>query len=292
MPDRSSESAPRDRRTHVLRVLMRVPGGGASVLLAMAVAAAPAAAAQQGLPSVSSGHRPGPDALYATPAEAPQLAERRRRGRPHPILVSGAQAYRDGEWLYQDFLYDDHGASGRARPERPARAGRPPFSPRRRHVHLPDRPGLREQRGRPGRAARQAAGRRDRLPGHAQHAEGRVEDRRSRSLWARRMRRVAWPHGAGVSSPAAAVPHRARDAAELSAATGSTVARPRQRGPRAPAVRRARAARGVGPGDGTVRIDDRASGLWDAAAGSYLRPRRGRGPRRRRAAARRRARRS
>ncbi|MPY99172.1 MAG: hypothetical protein GEU97_14465 [Actinophytocola sp.] len=63
------------------------------------------------LPSVDSGHRPGPDALYAPPARAPQL---RDSGPWHadPILVSGAQAYRDGEWLYQDFLYDDHGATG------------------------------------------------------------------------------------------------------------------------------------------------------------------------------------
>jgi hypothetical protein len=29
-----------------------------------------------------------------------------------PILVSGASAYRDGEFLYQDFLYDDAGADG------------------------------------------------------------------------------------------------------------------------------------------------------------------------------------
>jgi pimeloyl-ACP methyl ester carboxylesterase len=32
--------------------------------------------------------------------------------RARPILVSGSQAYRAGEWLYQDFLYDDHGATG------------------------------------------------------------------------------------------------------------------------------------------------------------------------------------
>ncbi|MEA2458562.1 MAG: hypothetical protein QOC95_1534, partial [Thermoleophilaceae bacterium] len=29
-----------------------------------------------------------------------------------PILVSGAEAYSGGEFLYQDFLYDDHGAAG------------------------------------------------------------------------------------------------------------------------------------------------------------------------------------
>src|SRR2546423_1775617 len=72
---------------------------------------APGAAWADGLPSVASGHSPGPDALYGPQADAPQL----QNGAPFkaaPILVSGAQAYRDGEWLYQDFLYDDHGAFG------------------------------------------------------------------------------------------------------------------------------------------------------------------------------------
>jgi len=30
-----------------------------------------------------------------------------------PILISGASAYRKGEFLYQDYLYDDHGAKRR-----------------------------------------------------------------------------------------------------------------------------------------------------------------------------------
>jgi hypothetical protein len=58
--------------------------------------------------------RPGPQILYRKPAHAPQLAN---RGIWHakPILVSGASAYRRGEFLYQDFLYDDHGARGTGR---------------------------------------------------------------------------------------------------------------------------------------------------------------------------------
>ncbi len=55
--------------------------------------------------------RPGPDILYAEPASAPQL-ENTGVWRAQSILVSGASAYRDGEFLYQDFLYDDHGANG------------------------------------------------------------------------------------------------------------------------------------------------------------------------------------
>jgi hypothetical protein len=55
------------------------------------------------------GPRPGPDILYAPPVDAPQLQNTGIWQAP-PILVSGASAYRAGEFLYQDFLYDDHGA--------------------------------------------------------------------------------------------------------------------------------------------------------------------------------------
>jgi hypothetical protein len=65
--------------------------------------------------------RPGPDVLYETPKTAPQL---RNAGiwEAKPLLVSGASAYRKGEFLYQDFLYDDTGARGTADPNDP-RAG-------------------------------------------------------------------------------------------------------------------------------------------------------------------------
>ncbi len=60
------------------------------------------------------GPRPGPAILYRPTDQAPQL---QNSGIWHatPILVSGSSAYRDGEFLYQDFLYDDHGAKGSAR---------------------------------------------------------------------------------------------------------------------------------------------------------------------------------
>lgn len=54
--------------------------------------------------------RPGPPILYAPPPRAPQL-ENTGIWRAAPILISGASAYRDGEFLYQDFLFDDHGAN-------------------------------------------------------------------------------------------------------------------------------------------------------------------------------------
>src|SRR5579864_6983770 len=54
----------------------------------------------------------GPSILYAPPATAPQLANSGVWTAP-PLLVSGAHAYVGGEFLYQDFLYDDSGANGR-----------------------------------------------------------------------------------------------------------------------------------------------------------------------------------
>ncbi|MDX6198343.1 MAG: hypothetical protein QOJ79_1494 [Actinomycetota bacterium] len=83
--------------------------GAAASLVAAALGAGTATAAT-GVPVVASGHRPGPDALYLPPAKAPQL-ENTGVWTAQPILVSGAQSYRDGEWLYQDFLLDDHGAT-------------------------------------------------------------------------------------------------------------------------------------------------------------------------------------
>ena len=54
---------------------------------------------------------PGPKALYLPPPRAPQL-ENQGVWQALPILVSGASAYRCGEFVYQDWLFDDHGAAG------------------------------------------------------------------------------------------------------------------------------------------------------------------------------------
>ncbi len=70
--------------------------------------------------------RPGPDVLYGAPAVAPQLTNTGVWQAP-PILVSGATANRDGEFLYQDWLYDDHGAREVPDPNDP-RAGGDTFS--------------------------------------------------------------------------------------------------------------------------------------------------------------------
>src|SRR5437762_3206551 len=98
---------------------MRARGLTVPLLCSLAiVAGAPAALA--GATSLYSGPgpRPGPDVLYGAPAVAPQL-ENVGVWTAAPILVSGATAYRGGEFLYQDFLYDDHGGAGAADPNAP-----------------------------------------------------------------------------------------------------------------------------------------------------------------------------
>ncbi len=83
-----------------------------AAVLALAPAVALAAPASPSLPAKEgTAPRPGPEILYAKPAKAPQLEnERGSAWHASPILVSGASAYRRGEFLYQGYLYDDHGA--------------------------------------------------------------------------------------------------------------------------------------------------------------------------------------
>lgn len=76
-------------------------------LAAGLTATTPAAAT----PAFGAAPRPGPAILYAPPPRAPQLEN--APGSPWhaaPILVSGTSAYRHGEFLYQDYLFDDKGA--------------------------------------------------------------------------------------------------------------------------------------------------------------------------------------
>src|SRR5213595_3362727 len=103
-------------------------GRGVVVSIAALFACCGQALAQGSLPEVSGGHRPGPDALYAGPAKAPQL-ENHGPWKAKPILVSGTQAYRDGEYLYQDYLFDDHGGIGTPDPNSPWSDSADLFSP-------------------------------------------------------------------------------------------------------------------------------------------------------------------
>ena len=81
-----------------------------AVGLAAGLTSSPAIAAAAPAPSFGAS-RPGPAILYAPPPRAPQLEN--APGSPWhatPILISGSSAYREGEFLYQDFLFDDRGA--------------------------------------------------------------------------------------------------------------------------------------------------------------------------------------
>src|SRR5258706_5387994 len=76
----------------------------AAVMHPLAEGASPASL--PGLPQTA-----GPSLLRMPLTLAPELTNA-GRWRATPILVSGATAYRGGEFLYQDFLYDDSGANG------------------------------------------------------------------------------------------------------------------------------------------------------------------------------------
>lgn len=54
--------------------------------------------------------RPGPEILYEDPVTTPKL-EANGRWRADPLMVCGADAHVDGEYLYQPFVYDDNGAN-------------------------------------------------------------------------------------------------------------------------------------------------------------------------------------
>jgi hypothetical protein len=97
----------------------------AGALLGAALALAPAANAGS-LPRVHSGEPPGPPLLYERAPNAPELSVKRPFRAP-PLLVSGTDAYSRGEYVYQDYLYDDHGAS--TRPGSSSPPGSAVFSP-------------------------------------------------------------------------------------------------------------------------------------------------------------------
>src|SRR6266566_5330967 len=102
---------------------MRARGSTVPLLCSLAiVAGAPAALAAASSLYSGPAPRPGPDVLYGAPAVAPQL-ENVGVWSAAPILVSGASAYRGGEFLYQDFLYDDHGAAEAPDPTDPKGGG-------------------------------------------------------------------------------------------------------------------------------------------------------------------------
>src|SRR3954447_17832256 len=242
----------------------------------LATAAALAAFAPQALagslPSVGSGARPGPDALYAPPAVAPQL-QNNPPWKADPILISGAAAYRDGEYLYQDYLYDDHGAIGTSDPNNPIGPNADLFSPAAGTVTYPtnaiygdNAADLVEFRVKP---LVNATAFRVTLNTLKDPSKTAFTIALGSSDSA-----VAWPDGAGVSSPAALFLTVHGDKAELTDAASGKVLAP------APSVAGDSTRRQVdvrvdhgawNPGTSVVRMEI-GVGLWDTGAGAYLAP--------------------
>src|SRR5947208_12057791 len=80
--------------------------GVALLALAQGASAASSLPKKQG-----TAPRPGPAALYEPLAISPELTNASLSGfTTKPILISGASAYRKGEFLYQGYVYDDRGA--------------------------------------------------------------------------------------------------------------------------------------------------------------------------------------
>ena len=239
---------------------------------AAAVCAATGASAQAAsLPSVSSGPRPGPDVLYAPPPAAPQL-ENAGPWSARPILVSGASAYRQGEFLYQDFLYDDYGAGGAKDPSDPFNNAEFLFSPKKGTVTYPTDPAfagngadLVELRVKPVSGATVFRVTLNSLKDPARTAF-------TIALGSSAVP-VTWPHAAGVRSPAelfltvhgtTAELREAGGAVRSPAPTASVDLRRRQFDVRVPHA-------AWNPGASAVRMAA-GVGLWNPGAGTYLVP--------------------
>jgi hypothetical protein len=243
-------------------------------LLTAALMATPAHAADApapGLPTVASGHRPGPDALYAPPADAPQL-QNAGPWKAQPILVSGAAAYRAGEWLYQDFLYDDHGAKGLKDPDDQHDVGSYTYSPVAGTLTYPTAKVFADN-------AADLVELRIRRVGDTTAFRVTLNTLQDPARTAFTIALgdgpapVAWPHGAGTSSRAQTFVTVHGAAAEVSdavsgavkpGATATVDATRRQVDVRVPSS-------AFDPGTGKVRVTI-GVGLWDATAGTYLAP--------------------
>jgi hypothetical protein len=223
------------------------------------------------LPSVASGPRPGPDILYAAPAVAPQL-QNAAPWKADPILVSGSGAYRDGEYLYQDYIYDDHGATGTPDPNNPLGPNADLYSPPAGSATYPTDPvyannaaDLVEFRVKPLANATAFRVTLNTLKDPAKTAFTIALGSSPAN--------VSWPHGAGVSSPAQYFLTVHGSSGELlDAATGRALA--------APSVSTDLTRRQIDvrlphstwdPGASKVRTEI-GVGLWDTAASSYLAP--------------------
>src|SRR5688500_9258666 len=244
---------------------------GLAVLAATLVGATAARADEASLYRGPS-PRPGPDILYAGPVTAPQLTNAGVR-RADPILVSGACSYRDGEFVSQDYLYDDHGARLSRDPSDP-RSGDDTFSgangtytyPSDR-VYADNAADLVELRVRPLADATAF-----RLTLNTLEDPEKVA---ATIAIGSSPAPLPFPHGANATAPAAMflTVHGASadllDATTQQPVAGGTPTATVDRDRRQIEVRVPHGA--WNPGRGTVRLAA-GVGLWDPAAGAYLAP--------------------
>jgi pimeloyl-ACP methyl ester carboxylesterase len=225
-----------------------------------------------GLPSVS-GPRPGPPILYAKPPRAPQL-ENTGVWHAQPILVSGAQAYSGGEFVYQDYLYDDHGAMGVKDNNDPYGASADLYSPPQgtftyptKKVYANNAADLVEFRTKPLAKATAFRVTFNTLLDPAKSAFTIALGSSSSS--------VAWPFGAGISSPAQEFVTWHGSRADVTSARAGRATALTGRDVHVDRLRRQITVvvpQSVwNPGRSTVRMTV-GTGLWDAANNSYLKP--------------------
>ena len=227
------------------------------------------------------GPRPGPAILYEPLASAPQLQDAPGSvWRAQPILISGAEAYRQGEFLYQGFLYDDHGAHEQLDPSDPristATFSQPngtytyPTSP----VYANNAANLVEFRVKP-LANRTAF----RVTLNTMHDPTLIAF--TVALGGAEGSPQPFPYGANVTAPADQflTVHPAASGKTM-VATLTNAATGRQLGPAAPSVKTDTYRRQIevdvphvdwNPGKHTVRTE-LGVGLWDKSTQSYLHP--------------------
>ena len=243
-----------------------------ALAFAAALAAGPVpAAAAEALPA-DAPDRPGPAVLHAPPPVAPQL-QNTGVWQADPILVSGTHSYRDGEWVYQDFLYDDHGATGVKATNDPIGARRHLYSPAggtytypQDKVYANNAADLVELRVKPLSGATAFRVTLNTLVDPARTAftialgDGGAT--------------VPWPHGAGVSSPGQVFLTWHGDTVEADVRT-KPVATVSKLTPSVDLLRRQVTI--VVPhatwNPGTTKVRTTVGvGLWDRTAGTYLQP--------------------
>lgn len=217
---------------------------------------------------------PGPAVLYDEAPRAPQL-ENTGIWEAAPLLVSGATAYREGEWLYQDWLLDDHGARGVPDRNSPFGVSHHLYSPAAGTFTYPTGDGYVHN-------AADLVELRTRLAGDELAFRVTLNSLVDPGLSAFTIAldagggaATAWPHGAGVTSPATHFLTVHGDTLELQDAAGTVVhegtatvdLERRQIEARVPLA-------DLAPSDDQLGITI-GLGLWDAAAGAYLAPRPG-----------------